>query len=199
MRRNGGVGKLDDLNLIPIMSVLVILVPMLVYAFNYNELAVQEVSLPKTGGASASQGPKKLNITVLVSDEGFRIKLQGETESGTLPEDQVIPKKMYSLCEESDQYLRYDYLELYQRIIKLKDQKDLGLEDTINIGAKDNIPWRVLARTIDSVRNRKLKDAFPTYCEYAKSDFARVDKKDAEGKPLRLPMEVFPKIVFIVL
>ncbi len=199
MRKNGGVGKLDDLNLIPIMSVLVILVPMMVYAFNYNELAVQEVSLPKTGGASAAQGPKKLNLTVLVSDEGFRIKLQGETESGTLPEDQVIPKKMISLCDQTDQYLRYDYVELYNRIVKLKDQKDLGLEDSVNIGAKDNIPWRVLARTIDAVRSRKVKDSFTNYCEYLKTDFARVDKKDATGKPIRPPVDLFPKIVFIVL
>jgi hypothetical protein len=84
-------------------------------------------------------------------------------------------------------------------MVKLKDQKDLGLEDSINIGAKDNIPWRVLAKTIDAVRNRKLKDSFTEYCEYAKSDFARVERKDPDGKPIRVPVDMFPKIVFIVL
>ena len=59
LRKHGEI-VIEEVNLTPIMSILVILIPMLIYAFNYNEMAVQEVSLPKTGGKSNSKGPKKL-------------------------------------------------------------------------------------------------------------------------------------------
>lgn len=194
-----GLAKTEDVNLIPVMSILVILIPMLIFMFKYDEISVQEVSLPKTGGPSTSQGPKKLNLSILVSEDGFRIKVQGESESGVVPGDQIIPKKLLTSCVSTDPVMSYDYPELYNRMIKLQANRDLGLEDTVNIGAKDSIPWRVLARTIDAVRNVKEADSYPNLCDFTKAKSRKMEKKDAEGKVTKIPVELFPKVVFIVL
>ncbi len=198
LRKHGEV-EVEEVNLTPIMSILVILIPMLIYAFNYNELAVQEVSLPKTGGKASSKGPKKLNLTVLVSEEGFRIKVQGESETGAPPPDKVIPRKMMPRCDAEQSFNEYDFASLYTELVKLRDNRELGLEDTINVGAKDQIPWRVLARTVDSIRVRREKDSYTEYCDFRKAPLKKIEKKNTEGKTSRVTQELFPKVVFIVL
>lgn len=198
--RRPGNDELGEPNLIPIMSILVILIPMLIYAFNYEELAVQTVSLPKTGGG-ASKGPKKLNLTVLVSEEGFRVKVQGEGEGAAPPPDQVITKKKASNCARDGEqfYEQYDYLGLYNALVKLRDNRELGLEDTINIGAKDAIPWRILAKTIETVSLRRENDSYTEICELKNAPIKMIETKDAEGNVQKTPQELFPKVVFIVL
>jgi len=198
LRKHGDMG-VEDLDLTPIMSILVILIPMLIYAFNYTEIAVQEVSLPKTGGRSTPKGPKKLNLTVLVSNEGFRIKVQGELEGAPPPADQVLGKRQLTACGAEQAYSTFDYPGLYNALVKLRDNKNLGLEDTINIGAKDRIPWRVLARTIAAVRLRREKDSYTELCEFRGAVGKKTKKKNAEGKEVEVPQELFPKVVFIVL
>lgn len=198
LRKHGEV-EVEEVNLTPIMSILVILIPMLIYAFNYNEIAVQEVSLPKTGGKSSNKGPKKLNLTVLVSEEGFRVKVQGESETGAPPPDKVIPKKMLSRCNAEQAFTEYDFPGLYNELIKLRDNRELGLEDTINVGAKDQIPWRVLARTVDTIRVRRDEDMYQELCDFRMAPLKKIKKKNTEGKEVAVTQELFPKVVFIVL
>lgn len=198
--RNHGDVEVEEVNLTPIMSILVILIPMLIYAFNYNEIAVQEVSLPKTGGKSSNpNGPKKLNLTVLVSDDGFRIKVQGESETGAPPPDKVIPKRVMNRCNAEQAFSEYDFPGLYNELVKLRDNRELGLEDTINVGAQDQIPWRVLARTVDSIRVRRENDSYQDYCEFRGAPLKKIKKKNTEGKEVAVSQELFPKVVFIVL
>ncbi len=198
LRKHGEV-VVEEVNLTPIMSILVILIPMLIYAFNYNEMAVQEVSLPKTGGKSKTAGPKKLNLTVLVSEEGFRVKVQGESETGPPPPDKVIPKKPMTRCEAEQAYNEYDFPALYNELVKLRTNRELGLEDTINVGAKDQIPWRVLARTVDTIRVRRDKDSYLEFCDFREAPLKKIKKKNAEGKEVSVTQELFSKVVFIVL
>jgi biopolymer transport protein ExbD len=199
IRRNDDT-ELGEPNLIPIMSILVILIPMLIFAFNYEELAVQTVSLPKTGGAGKS-GVKKLNLTVLVSEEGFRVKVQGESETVRPPPDKVIAKKKRSNCDPDGEifFSNYDFAGLNGALVTLRDNKELGLEDTINIGAKDGIQWRILARTIDAVSFRRENDLYTDACEFKRAPLKKIEIKDAEGNVSKSVQELFPKVVFIVL
>ncbi|MFH1530286.1 MAG: hypothetical protein ABIK09_06060 [Pseudomonadota bacterium] len=198
LRKHGGV-EVEEVNLTPIMSILVILIPMLIYAFNYSEIAVQEVSLPKTHGKAQKGGPKKLNLTVLVSEDGFRIKVQGESDTAAPPPDKVIPKKMMTRCEAELAFNEYDFPGLYTELVKLRENRDLGLEDTINVGAKDQIPWRVLARTVDTIRVRREEDSYLEYCDFRSAKIKKIKKKNTEGKEVSAIQELFPKVVFIVL
>jgi len=198
LRKHGEL-EIEEVNLTPIMSILVILIPMLIYAFNYSEIAVQEVSLPKTGGPAKANAPKKLNLTVLVSEEGFRIKVQGESETGAPPPDKVIPKKMMTRCEAAQAFTEYDFPGLYTELVKLRSNRELGLKDTINVGAQDQIPWRVLARTVDTIRVRREKDMYLEFCEFREAPLKKIPKKNTEGKEVKVSQELFPKVVFIVL
>ncbi|MBM4371291.1 MAG: hypothetical protein FJ098_06530 [Deltaproteobacteria bacterium] len=191
--------EIDEINLTPIMSILVILIPMLVYAFNYNEIAVEEVSLPKTGGRGDGQGPRKLSLTVLLSEEGFRIKVQGESETGAPPPDKVVGKRMLAGCDGGAAINDFDFPGLYTELVKLRENRELGLEDTINVGAKDNIPWRILARTVDTVRLRREADSYQDLCEFRKAKLRKIKTKNGDGEETSVPQELFPKVVFIVL
>jgi biopolymer transport protein ExbD len=67
--------KIEDLNLSPIMSILVILIPMLLYAFSFFEVKVQAVTAPRMGQSKPTKDKeeeeKPLNLTVLVTSKGF--------------------------------------------------------------------------------------------------------------------------------
>jgi hypothetical protein len=51
--------KIEDLNLSPIMSILVILIPMLLYAFSFFEVKVQAVTAPRMGRANRRRTKKR--------------------------------------------------------------------------------------------------------------------------------------------
>ncbi len=204
--RRHGMPELEDIDLTPIMSILVILIPMLIYAFNYTEIAVQRVSLPKTGGRASKGGKKKTNVTILVSNEGFRVKLQGEPETGILPPDDVIPKAMLTRCpDERDanpkQMSQFNYPALYSSLIKLKHDPNYGLEDSVNIGAKegDRIPWRIIAKTIAAVRVEREKKVYSELCDFSSAPAKTTTTTDTEGNEVEIATQLFPEIVFIVL
>jgi len=206
-RRNSGDGDLGDPDLIPIMSILCILIPMLIYSFVMYEVKVQEISLPKfqSGPSTPNQQSKVLNLAVLVSKDKHILKIQG---GGKEPREIVLKKKKKKFCDDSaipcdecsgPEYEDYDYAGLYNEVAKLKASDDFKDVDSINIGAPDWVPWRVLARTIDAVRARLDKDSFPDACNYGRAKPLQVKTTDADGNEQTVVAEMFPKIVFVML
>jgi biopolymer transport protein ExbD len=189
----------NELNLAPIMSILVILIPMLIFAFQFYEITVQTVDAPKlgTGKAKASETNEDppLNLTVLIGKDGFTVKQQADTELGEEPP--VLKKKTFTICKaktpqgdagwqpcppvsNDDFHVRtvseYDFPGLYS-MISAKKQK-YPTENTINIGGDFKVPWHVVARTIDAVRIKLSKkglgesawaDSFSQLDEYRKA------------------------------
>ena len=98
--------RIEDLNLSPIMSILVILIPMLLYAFSFFEVKVQAVTAPRMG--PSNQKPKDedekkpLNLTVLVTGKGFVVKQQAELTTEpekpifTITSDSMRSRSRYS-------------------------------------------------------------------------------------------------------
>ena len=69
-----------EVDLKPVMGLIVILIPLLLYSFSFFNIKIQPVSAPKTGAAAPGTGnddkdKKPLNLTVAVSSPGFAIKL----------------------------------------------------------------------------------------------------------------------------
>ena len=199
----------QDLNLAPFMSVLVILIPMLIFAFQFYEITVQSVAAPKLGPVKkqkdqAEDDKPPLNLTVLIGEEGFVIKQQAQIAEADEPTR--IPKRRFSIVIEHDgkkrteDVIEYDFPKLHTTIAQKK--KDYPEEDTVNIGADFSIPWRTIARTIDCVRVRLAGDKAG---KTARDDFVELDDY-RKAKPLTKKNEygeldqvaMFPKVVFVV-
>ncbi len=202
----------QELNLAPIMGLLVILIPMLLAMFNFFEVKVQAVAAPKlgTGSSKKSDDQKKpLNLTVLISKTGFQLKqeseLQTEPEKPILRDTFTITTKDSSGAASTITKEDYDYPALYSRLAAKK--RAYPDETTINIAAEMDIPWYVIARTIDASRieleegdfsgpDRMTKySAAKPRMRQSKKDVNqdnKVDEKDLE------PVPMFSRVVFVV-
>jgi biopolymer transport protein ExbD len=189
-RRNADEKFDDDLDLTPIMSILVILIPVLLFAFSFNEVRVQAVSSPRlgTGKANKKDDEKKpLNLTVIITSKGFKLTQQAELT--TDPEKPIFKRVM--IDSEAQDVETYDYPTLYSRVMAKKLL--YPDETTINIGAEPHIPWKVIARTIDAVRAQLEKESYEKLALYEKAEAKT--KKDGE---LKVPVDLFPAVVFTV-
>ena len=220
----------NELNLAPIMSILVILIPMLIFAFQFYEITVQTVKAPRLGTGKASQSETNedppLNLTVLIQPDGFLVKQQADTDIGEEPP--LLKKKKFTVCKakkpqgskawqpcpmvsNDDFHVRtvyeYDYPGLYS-LIASKKQK-YPQEDTINIGGDFEVPWHVVARTIDAVRIKLSKSGLSGESAWADS-FSQLDEyRKAPAHTIKVPNEqtgkdesqqqpMFTKITFVV-
>ncbi len=203
----------QDLNLAPFMSILIILIPLLIFAFQFYEITVQSVAAPKLGPVKKQKEQTEddkppLNLTVLIGEEGFVIKQQAQIAEADEPTR--IPKRRFTLTHviptengertTTEDVIEYDFPKLYSTIAQKK--KDYPEEDTVNIGADFSIPWRTIARTIDCVRVRLASDKAG---KTARDDFVELDdyrkampltKKNEYGELDQVAM--FPKVVFVV-
>ena len=180
----------DELDLTPIMSILVILIPVLLFAFSFFEVRVQAVSSPRlgTGKASKKDDEKKpLNLTVIITSKGFKLTQQAELT--TEPEKPIFKRIMTD--SDGKEVEDYDSPTLYSRVMAKKLQ--YPDEKTINIGAEPHIPWKVIARTIDAVRVQLEKESYEKLAIYEQAE-PKV-KKDGEVKE---PVDLFPAVVFTV-
>lgn len=179
--------EIGEINLTPIMAILTILIPVLLYAFNFFEVKIQGVSAPKMGTGKAEtkkeNEKKPLNLTVLITEKGF--KLSQEEELTTEPEA-PIPKRTFTDGEGT--FVDYDYPRLYSRLMAKK--KQWPKERTINIGADFDIPWHIIARTIDASRVQLEEDGYEDLEGYSRAK----PKRDNEGNPSML----FDNVVFVV-
>lgn len=185
--RSHAKDELGEINLTPIMAILTILIPVLLYAFNFFEVKIQGVSAPKMGTGKAEtkkeNEKKPLNLTVLITEKGF--KLSQEEELTTEPEA-PIPKRTFTDADGT--FVDYDYPRLYTRLMAKK--KQWPKERTINIGADFDIPWHIIARTIDASRVQLEEDGYEDLEGYSLAK----PKRDNEGNPSML----FDNVVFVV-
>lgn len=179
-----------EIDLKPIMGLICILIPLLVYAFSFYEIKIAPVSAPNVAAPGHEQAgdeqKKPLNLTVLLTEQGFAVKMDREVAGEDLS-DINIPKKSFEL-PDGRRVTDYDYPELYAQLVKVK--KRFRNEVTINIGADPDVTWESVARTIDAARVELKQETFPDLKSYAEA----AEATDDEGRP-RL---MFPQVVFVV-
>ncbi len=189
--------KLEELNLTPIMGLMVLLIPMLLFLFNFFEVKVQAVAAPRLGSGAAKpqdgeEEKKPLNLTVHIGKNGFGIKVQDELSANE--NLTPIPKRVYDGFEGED----FDYPALYARLRGFKDKyKD---EATINISADMDVPWQTVARTIDAARLQLEEPAYDDMTKFMTAMPLELDVPDktGDGKPEKEPAEMFSRVVFVV-
>ena len=144
--------------LIPIMNLVCMLIPLLLYGAVFMRFMTIEVNSPRMSNVPQQQPEQneKLNLTVMITDQGFTFKVNPKfrlpwmsmsTETASAGPD--IPKK------DDD----WDYKELNK---KLKEIKENHREETqIILGAEDDIKYDVLIQTMDWSRGTDNDRLFP--------------------------------------
>lgn len=104
-RRHQELSNVGDVNLLPIMNLLVILIPFLLFVSSFIVLGVINVSSYRIDpgvGRSPERAPGKpqLKLTVAVTDQGFRLKynLPANSEGSDDGDQNFIPKVMGKRC-----------------------------------------------------------------------------------------------------
>lgn len=155
-RRRPGASYEGD-PLIPIMNLVCMLIPLLLYGAVFVKFVTIEVNAPKivpdTGPKEISE---KLNLTVMVTDQGFHFKVNPKylqpwmtaaNPQGASGPD--IPKKDDAL----------DFKTLNQKLLELKQATED--ESSIIIGAEDDISYETLIKIMDYSRGTPDEPLFP--------------------------------------
>jgi biopolymer transport protein ExbD len=196
-KKKGISTDIEDLNLVPIMNLVVCLIPMVLLGMSLVKVGVVNVNAPKFGQGAATpedSDKKPLNLTVAVGADGFRLQATADLNAalGTVPAAPapdaaaadptaappvLIPKK----GEE------YDYVELYNKMKILKDK--FPDESIVNLTAEAKIPFKHLIFVMDSLRVQLAADSYNDL-----DAFKNADLKYENNQPVLL----WPDVVFAV-
>lgn len=141
-----------DLDLVPIMNLVTILIPFLLMASSFVSLAVIDSTLPAIGAPpteAQEEEEDKLTLTVAVTNEGFTIagadavlgpRAEGEDAGPTVPCTRPG-------CPTVDSY---DTTELVRLLNQIKDRYED--EENVILVPESDIPYEVLVATMDATR-----------------------------------------------
>jgi len=148
------------LDIRPVMNLMVVLIPILLYSAEFVKLSIRELNLPPAASAENAaqqddlkEKAKRFGLTILVSKEGFIIGnnagyLTGEAEMQDGP---TIPK-----VEDE-----YDYADLVQKLIDIREKiqgQSFVDEKSVIISAEADIPYKYIIKLIDNVTTYEDED-----------------------------------------
>ena len=158
-----------DLNLVPIMNLIVCLVPIVLLGMSVVKTGVIETQAPRFVNARCTDGcdgGRPLNLAVHLSAEGIRLSLGG--------------------ADGSEAFARDDLPGLYRRLVGLKESHPD--ETVVNVSADDRVPYRDVVALIDVMRHEldgEVRD---------RADLARLIPRYTE----RGAAPLFPDVMFAV-
>ena len=152
MRRSGK--SLDmELDIKPVMNLMVVLIPLLLAGVEMVKLSIIEIDLPPSkggGGGTSEENPdkekeKRLGLKIAIVREGISLATAGAVMSGEGGEGPTVPR-----AGDSD----YDYDLLKQKLIELKkviNDKGYVDKDTAIITAGADIEYQVIVTVMDVI------------------------------------------------
>lgn len=190
----------QELNLAPIMNMVVILIPLLLLSVVFLQVGVINITAPKLSMGPPSDAPppeeEPLNLTVAVSSKGFRLAATG----AVLPEMAGCPVPGPTICLEEQSVdvaakldkarqafaagntqdgeaemnaaaEAYNWKELYNQLVRIKNQyKD---ETIINISADPDIPYAFIVRVMDVARFKLEKESYSKNSDFWGAQYAK--------------------------
>jgi len=153
-RKKKRLAEAEDVNLVPIMNLVTILIPFLLVAIQFVSLAVIDSTLPAIGPPSAEvpdEDEQPLNLSLMITDEGYTIAGADAVlrpEGGDADEEAgpTIPCKEPG-CPTPDSY---DIAELTRMLGMVKDE--YPNDENVILVPESSIAYEVLVRTMDASR-----------------------------------------------
>jgi len=156
------VETVEDINLIPIMNLVLCLIPLVLFKTQLVKIGMVNVSAPKVGPSSAKpqeedKDKKPLGLTVALSKEGFLLKATGADLSTLLGKGDAsgvkIPMKSETYATKSgdeEKVSTYDYIDLYKNLLQLRNMYED--DKLLTLTAEPELEFKYLIRTMDIVR-----------------------------------------------
>ena len=141
-----------DINLTPIMNLMVVLIPLLLSSAQFIKIGVIDLNLPPAVGAKgkSTEAPKeigkKLDLAITITDQGFFISSSLAILKGKHENSPSIP-----LLRNG----KYNLNELSKTLFDLKKKAIGQFSDTekIVIQAEPEVKYQTLVSTMDAARN----------------------------------------------
>ena len=157
------VEQVEDINLIPIMNLVLCLIPLVLFKTQLVKIGMVNVSAPKVGPASTKpqeedKDKKPLGLTVALGKDGFLLKATGAdlaTVFGVQADANgvKIPMKSEEYTNKNgdvEKLTTYDYIELYRKLLQLREMYED--DKLLTLTAEPELEFKYLIRTMDVVR-----------------------------------------------
>jgi hypothetical protein len=150
-------GEAEELDLVPIMNLVTILIPFLLMASSFVTLAAIDSTLPAIGPPSEPTDEKPeetLNLSIAITNEGFTIIGTDAVLKGDGPDGKkgpTLPCKRAG-CDTPDSY---DTKQLTEMLSEIKDRWED--EDTVILVPESQIAYETLILTMDAAREDPSK------------------------------------------
>ena len=145
-----------ELNLLPVMNLLTILIPMLLLGAQLANLGLIDSTLPAISPDDSAVPPPEppLSLTVAITKAGFTVLgadaiLRGAADDVTVP-------CVRTTCRGPDDY---DYAELTRLMALVKDA--FPDHDNVVLTPDGSVPYQVLIGTMDATRISGERPLFP--------------------------------------
>lgn len=149
--------KIEDLNLVPIMNLVVCLIPIVLVGMSMVKIGVINVNAPRFGMGQAEPSDdeeKPLGLRITIEEGGFRLTATGADINAELnvpiaaPTDVDTPPTPGIFIPKTGDV--YNYADLYTKVIVLKGNHPD--ETIINLSAEPKIHFEYVIKVMDSIR-----------------------------------------------
>jgi biopolymer transport protein ExbD len=145
-----------DLDIRPVMNLMVVLIPLLLAGTVFLKLSILEIDLPPTasGGGNGDEAnqpdkeqEKKLSLKIIITKQGFTLA----SASAILGGEETAEGPTLPLTSEGE----YNYSGLKEKLIEIKKQidgKGFKDENSAIITASSDIEYQTIIFVIDAIR-----------------------------------------------
>lgn len=185
--------EIEDLNLVPIMNLVVCLIPMVLVGMSLVKIGVINVNAPRFGMGQAEPSDdeeKPLGLTIAIAEDGFRLTATGADINTELGETPAAPADPAAAVAQPGVFIPksgdvYNYTDLYNKLVTIKENH--AKETIVNLTADAKIPFKYVIKVMDSIRFRLEQDKY----DDAESFTAASPKIEAGQQELLWPDVVF--------
>jgi len=149
----------DDLNLLPIMNMICLLIPFLLLAAQFIKIGVILVETPRLSRVKSSQDKKKkqaLNLSLVMTDKGYYIKSRhgSECPEGVAEDAKLcFPKREGKYTDKVLKDLQHHLWYLYASKYKSEDNYSTPDEKhSITLIPEPTVKFDDIVRTLDVIR-----------------------------------------------
>jgi biopolymer transport protein ExbD len=142
-----------DLDIKPVMNLMVVLIPLLLAGAEFVKLSIIEINLPpqNQGGGGAEQNPdreveKRLNLSIVVTKSGFTISSPSAVLPGDSDDGPTVP-----VNDDNT----FNFVQLKEKLIEVKKMildKSFKDKDSVIITASADIEYQVIIDVIDAIQ-----------------------------------------------
>ena len=150
------IEEAENLNLTPIMNMVLVLIPLMLLNVVFMTISVIDVTMPQRSAGIAQNGEPPKRLQLFISKQGFTI-VKGAT---TLPAISGCPEGGPAICPNepsaSNETDKQNWLELYNTLVGIKQEPDWQDHETVEIVGDSSIEFGVLVKAMDIARYQRV-------------------------------------------